>query len=247
MQAEDYDRVRDKIRKLMAMAERGNSPNEQAIARRQAEALMRKHGICRAEVLGTATPFGEQPAWEDTFTFRADADSRSKPVAETHGLRFATLAQWAVRLSWLLILFVPVSAQVVSEPAPAIPNVLQMLIDAWNGSGLLAAAVVLLVGAVKLALVALWSAFWHVSLVMHALFWELTDWSRLAMGPGLLHIPVACALGALVAWLTGALFGYDHRREHRILFFAGVVTFGILAAVALVLLALDQEEDAGGE
>ena len=135
MQAEDYGRVRDKIRKLMAMAERGNSPNEQAIARRQAEALMRKHGIGRVEIVGTTTPFGEQPAWEDTFTSRAEADSRYESVAETSGLRFATLAQWAVRFSWLLILFVPVARVVTFGILAAVALALPALDQEEDAAG----------------------------------------------------------------------------------------------------------------
>jgi hypothetical protein len=245
MQATEQDRILDRLRKLLAMAERGNSPREQAIARRRAEALMRRHGIHPAEVFATATPSGGRAGWEAASAFRAEPEAKSEVAVEADGRRFAVLAQWAVRLSWLLILVVPVSGEVVAAPLPAFPDVLQMLADAWSGSGLLAAVLALLLGSVKLALVALWSAFWALSVVMHTTLWELTDWSRFAMGPGLLHLPIACALGALVAWLSAILFGYDARREHRVVFYAGVAVTVLTVALMLALLALGKVEDGG--
>jgi hypothetical protein len=236
----------------MAMAERGNSPREQAIARRQAEALMRRYGIARAEVIGAgrppqdAPPVWDQasPVWDEAPRFRADPQDRVRSVTPSYGPTTATIAPWLVRLSWLLILFVPVSELIVSMPPRGVPNPLQMLGDAWAASGLLAAALALVIGAVAFAVAALWWAFWAFSLLLHTVFWDLTDWSKLALGPDLWHIPVAAALGALVAFGSAKLFGYDHRREHRVVFFLGAAVAVLAVALVLALLTSGQDEDA---
>jgi hypothetical protein len=252
MQAAEHDRILAKLRKLMAMAEHGNSPREQAIARRQAEALMRRYGIARAEVVGAgrppqdAPPVWDQasPVWDEAPRFRADPQDRVGSATWSDGLTAATVAPWLVRLSWLLILFVPVSELVVSMPPPGFPNPLQMLADAWAATGLLAAVLALIIGAVACAAAALWWVFWAFSLLLHTAFWDLTDWSKLAMGPDLWHIPIAAALGALVAFGSAKLFGYDHRREHRVMFYVGVAVAVLTVTLVLALLAHGKDDDA---
>jgi len=61
----DRDRAKEKVEKLMAMAapDSGASEQEMETALRQAEALMRKHGIEMAELQSRT---GEAPAWEWT-------------------------------------------------------------------------------------------------------------------------------------------------------------------------------------
>jgi hypothetical protein len=243
MQAAPHDKVLDKIRKLLAMAERGNSPHEQRIARRQAEALMRRYGIDPAEVLGASGPGAAEAVWGDSPDGPADPDDPVKTATPVAGVALATIARWVVRVSWLLILFMPVSELVVSAQPPTLPNPLQLLAAAWTDSGLLAAVFALVIGAVGVVIVTLWWAFWAFSHVMHAVFWELIDWSKFAMGPDLWHIPIAAALGALVAFVSGQVFGYDGRRVHPVIVYTGLTAVVMVVVAAMLMLSGRTEDD----
>jgi len=249
MHDDTYHKMLNKLCKLMAMAERGNSPREQAIAQRQAEALMRRHGIDRAEVVAACGPEPQeaQAVWEDMPDVRADPRDRPEAATRMDRLSAAIVAQWAVRLSWLLILFVPVSDLVVSTPPPGLPNaaqtLLQLVADAWTDAGLLAAVLALLIGAVAFVAAVLWSAFWAFSLGLHAVFWDLTDWSKFAMGPDLWHIPIAAALGALVAFASAKIFGYRCREEHPVVVYAGLAAIVAFAVVALLMTGRRANDD----
>lgn len=114
---------------------------------------------------------------------------------------------------------------------------------AWTDSGLLAAVFALVIGAVGFVIVSLWWAFWAFSLAMHAAFWELTDWSKFAMGPDLWHIPVAAALGALVAFASGKVFGYDGRRMHPVILYTGLTAVVMVVVAAMLRLSGRTEDD----
>jgi len=99
------------------------------------------------------------------------------------------------------------------------------------------------IGALGFVIVTLWWAFWAFSLAMHAVFWELTDWSKFAMGPDLWHIPIAAALGALVAFVSGQVFGYDGRRVHPVIVYTGLTAVVMLVVTALLMLGHRTEND----
>jgi hypothetical protein len=101
----------------------------------------------------------------------------------------------------------------------------------------------LVIGAVGLVIVTLWWVFWAFSLAMHAVFWELTDWSKFAMGPDLWHIPIAAALGALVAFVSGKVFGYDGRRVHPVIVYTGLTAVVMVVEAALLMLSGRTEDD----